>query len=302
MSIQVEKIHDCTGHNAALYALAPSITPGNFLTAGGDGWVVEWNMDRPELGKLLASVETQVFALCPLPEQNRIVAGNMNGGLHWIDLAAPDLTRNLQHHRKGVFGLLSLGPWVFSIGGDGMLSRWDAAKARAVESLQVSQEALRAIAHTETRNEIAVGSSDHCIYLLDAETLAVKQVLANAHANSVFSLAYSPSGQLLLSGGRDAMLRVWDLERQFALVSEQAAHWFTINDIVFAPDGAHFATASRDKTIKIWDAQSFELLKVVDTLRCGGHTRSVNRLLWLPDSLISCGDDRLAMRWNINPQ
>jgi len=302
MSLQVEKIHECTGHNAALYALAPGTAPEHFLTAGGDGWVVDWDREHPELGKLLAAVETQVFSICTLPEHNRIVAGNMNGGLHWIDLAAPDLTRNVQHHQKGVFGLLSLGPWVFSIGGDGMLSRWDAAKARAVESLVVSQEALRAIAYSETRNELALGASDRCIYLLDAETLAIRQVLNHAHANSVFSLAYFPSGEKLLSGGRDAMLRVWDLENQSALISEQPAHWFTINHVVFSPDGMYFATASRDKTIKIWDAQSIELLKVVDTLRCGGHTRSVNRLLWLPDSLISCGDDRLAMRWKITPQ
>lgn len=301
MSIQVEKLHDCSGHNAALYALALGINPGHFLTAGGDGWVVEWDMDRPELGKLMASVETQVFALCTIPAHNRIVAGNMHGGLHWIDLAAPDLTRNLLHHRKGVFGLLPLGPWVFSIGGDGMLSRWDAAGARVVESLQVSQEALRAIAFSETRNELALGSSDRSIYLLDAETLAIRQVLANAHTNSVFSLSYTQSGQQLLSGGRDAMLRVWNLESQAALISEQAAHWFTINDIVLSPDGLLFATASRDKTIKIWDAQSFELLKVLDTLRFGAHTRSVNRLLWSPDSLISCGDDHLAMRWKISP-
>ncbi len=311
MLLQVEKIHTCSGHNAALYALAPGQTDRHFLSAGGDGWVVEWDLDDPELGKLVASVETQCFSLCTFSDRNRIVAGNMNGGLHWIDRESPTLTRNVLHHKKGVYALEVIGQtsdqpaedgWLFSAGGDGFLTRWDAANARTVESLQLSHQALRAVAFAENRRELAVGGSDQSIYLLDSETLEVKRILKNAHTNSVFSLAYSPNGARLLSGGRDAMLRVWDLEQDCVLISEQPAHLYTINHLVFSPDGALFATASRDKTLKIWNAETFELLKVVDTLRFGGHTRSVNRLLWLPDGLVSCGDDRLAMIWKITVQ
>lgn len=299
MPIRINKIHSCSGHRAALYALAPGRTVRHFLTAGGDGWVVEWDLDDPETGKLVASVEAQCFSLSLLPDRNRIVAGNMNGGLHWIDRENPEFTRNVQHHQTGVYDLQPIGRWLFSAGGDGFLTRWDVANARIVESLQLSHQALRAISFSEKRKEIAVGASDKCIYLLDAETLAIKRVLKNAHTNSVFTLSYSPNEKYLLSGGRDAMLRVWDLENDFALHSEQPAHLYTINHLVFSPDGSLFATASRDKTLKIWDAQTFELLKVVDTLRFGSHTRSVNRLLWLSDCLISCGDDGLAMLWKI---
>lgn len=263
---------------------------------------MEWDLDDPELGKLVASVETQTFALCALPDRNRIVAGNMNGGIHWIDRAYPDLTRNVQHHKKGVYALESIGDWLLSAGGDGYLTRWDAGQSRTVESLQLSHQALRSLVFSTQRNEIAVGASDQSIYLLDAETLAIKHILKNAHTNSVFTLAYAPNGKHLLSGGRDAMLRVWDLENDCALISEQAAHWYTLNHLVFSPDGQFFATASRDKTFKIWDSETFELLKVVDTQRFGGHTRSVNRLLWLPDCLISCGDDALVMLWEITAQ
>ena len=299
MPLEIEKIHTCTGHNAALYALAPGHNSRHFLTAGGDGWVVEWDLDAPDLGKLVASVETQIFALCALPDPNRIVAGNMNGGLHWIDRRQPEQTRNVQHHKRGVYALQAIGPWLFSAGGDGFLTRWDAAEARSVESLQLSHQSLRSIAFSEKRGEIAVGASDCSIYVLDAETLEIKQVFRDAHSNSVFTLAYSPNENYLLSGGRDAMLRVWNLDQAGALISEQPAHLFTLNHLVFSPDGALFATASRDRTLKIWDAQTFELLKVLDTLRFGSHPRSVNRLLWLPDSLISCGDDRAAMCWRI---
>lgn len=291
--------HTSTGHRAALYALAPGRTARHVLSAGGDGWITEWDLDAPETGRVIATVPGQIFSLLSLSE-SRLVAGDMNGGLHWIDLATPDNSRDVPHHRTGVYDLLALSEWVLSAGGDGALTRWDAATGRPVESLQLSGQALRVLAFSPLRNELALGSSDHAIYLLDAGTLALKRVLTAAHDNSVFAVAYSPDGRYLLSGGRDAMLRVWDLEKDLVLCSEQAAHWFTLNHLVFSPDGCHFATASRDKTIKIWETESFSLLKVLDTIRDGGHINSVNRLLWLPDCLVSCSDDRTVKIWEMN--
>lgn len=300
--LEIKQIHACTGHNAALYALARGRSDRHFLSAGGDGWIVEWSLDEPETGRVQASVDTQVFSLCTLEPGRRVVAGNMNGGVHWIDFQYPEQTRNFQHHKKGVYALVSFESSLFSAGGEGVLTRWDPPSGRSLESLQLSHQALRALDVSGKRREIAVGASDQHIYLLDADTLAIKHKIKNAHSNSVFCLRYHPDGRHLLSGGRDAMLRVWDLEAPESAVSAQAAHWYTLNDLVFSPDGALFASASRDKTLKIWDASNFELLKVVDTIRYGGHIRSVNRLLWLPDALVSAGDDRAAMIWSVSVQ
>lgn len=298
------RLHTFTGHRAAVYALARGRGAGHFLSAGGDGWIAEWNLEEPDTGRVIASTEGRIFSLCIIPEQQLLVAGNMEGGLNWIHLDAPENNRNIQHHHKGVFDLLPLGDSLLSAGGDGLLTRWDARQARAEESVQLSKQALRTIAYSEMRRELAVGASDNHLYFLDSDTLEWKGVLHNAHENSVFTLAYSPDQKYLLSGGRDAWLKVWNLsEGDFSLpaLSEkspaQAAHLFTVNHITFSPDGALVATASRDKTIKIWDAESFELLKVLDTIRHGGHINSVNRLLWLEDALISASDDKSLMVW-----
>ena len=210
--MKIEKIHTCTGHRAAIYTLAPGKDERHFLSAGGDGWVTEWNLDDPETGQLAASVETQVFSLCSLPN-GRMVAGDMNGGVRWIDRLAPGDTRNIQHHQKGTFDILAAGNWVFTVGGDGVLTRWDMEKGRSEESFQLSNQALRSISFSEKRQELAVGASDNSIYLLDAETFELRHILENAHANSIFTVAYSPDGRHLLSGGRDAMLKVWEMRK-----------------------------------------------------------------------------------------
>ena len=290
-----------TGHKAAIFALAPGSSDRYFLSAAGDGWVVRWDLAEPELGKLIARAESGIFSLLHLPAEELVIAGNRDGGIHWIDLQDDTRTRNISHHQKGVFAIYQHRDFILTLGGGGTLSRWSLAERRVLESFQLTHQSLRAIDYHEGRNELAISASDHHIYILDAESWSIKHLIRKAHDNSVFTLRYSPDGNFLLSGGRDAQLKTWVIERDFELSKEQPAHWFTINDLVYHPQGHLFATASRDKTIKIWDSATFQLLKVLETARDGGHLNSVNRLYWsnYNNYLISCSDDRSIIIWDI---
>ncbi len=301
MKIQIQKKAQLTGHNSSIFKVVPFKQPHLFLSGAGDGWIVEWDLNDPEMGKLLSKVETQIFSLKYLEGHELLVVGNMEGGVHWINLNEPDATKNIAHHSNGVFAIERVGESVLTAGGKGVLTRWDIKEARTIESLHLTNKSLRCIAYSKARNELAIGASDHCIYLLDATNLEIKQVIEKAHDNSVFTVLYSPDNRYLISGGRDAHLRIRDLENGGKEISFQPAHWFTINHLAIHPKGQLLATASRDKTIKIWDANTFELIKVLDTVRDGGHVNSVNHLYWSThnNELISCSDDRSIIVWSI---
>jgi len=208
--------------------------------------------------------------------------------------------KNIAHHKNGIFDIQYIDDHIYTAGGDGKLTKWQPEVMRPIETFALTAESIRSLAYNEARQEWAVGTSDHAIYLLD-NYLQIKKSIAKAHDNSVFSVRYSPDGKYLLSGGRDAHLKVWDVAHDFELISSQPAHWFTLNDIAYHPKGHLFATASRDKTIKIWAADTFKLVKVIDTARYGCHVNSVNKLLWTSheNQLISCSDDRTIMAWHV---
>jgi len=299
MKIKVKKYIQLTGHRASVYSLTQGKEPHLILSGSGDGWVVEWNLNDPELGRLVAKAEANIFSL--FENKDLIVAGNMNGGIHWIYPNELERNKDIAHHQKGVFDIQLFDNHLFTTGGKGILTKWSMEERRPVLSLHVSARSLRQMAFSKKRNEIAVGASDTNIYILDANTFDVKEILEDAHDHSVFTVKYSTDGKYLLSGGRDAHLKVWEIENKYKRISSQPAHYFTINDIAFHPDGKIFATASRDKTIKIWSLQDFKLLKVLDVARDGGHINSVNSLLWTTHHnwLVSGSDDRSLIIWEV---
>ncbi len=320
--MDVKKIAQLTGHQAAVFAVGQGRTPQHIISGAGDGWLVEWDLATPDVGRLLAKVERNIFSLQYLKHQNRIIVGDMDGGVRFVDLDNPEKTLNIKHHSKGCFDIQLFENQLFTIGGEGTITRWSVDESRSLESLQLSTKSLRALDICVEKREIAVGSSDGNVYFLDLDTFDLKKTVKTAHSNSIFAVRYTPDGQHLLTGGRDAFLKLWQLGNGEAEpVFGVAAHLFTLNSIVFHPTRPTiFATASRDKTIRIWETEipnskfqisdpnlssvqisSFKLVKVVDTIRSGCHIRSVNRLFWSPfgDYLVSVSDDRSLIIWSI---
>ena len=302
--MKVERLHTFTGHFGAIYCLEMmDKAMGTFMSAGGDGHIVAWNEAEPDKGKVLATVEGRVFSLLYLKKSQKLVAGDMHGGLHWMNIGSgtPPIGRAL--HQKGVFALAAdlEEQYLFSLGGAGFLGRWSIESGRATESLQLSGHSLRCYAFEAALDLAAIGASDGHIYLVKMNSLEIVQTIQNAHKPSVFSLAWTKNGRYLLSGGRDALLKIWDVEQNFKLVEQKTAHWYTINAIEFSPDGSHFATASRDKSLKVWKTEGFELKKVVAAPRFEAHINSVNRIKWLSNSvLLSASDDRQIIAWHID--
>ena len=320
--MDIKKIAQLTGHQAAVFAVGEGRTPQHIISGAGDGWLVEWDLATPDVGRLLAKVERNIFSLQYLKSQNRIVVGDMDGGVRFVNLDNPEKTLNIKHHSKGCFDIQLFNNQLFTIGGEGNITRWSVDESRSLESLQLSAKSLRALDICVEKREIAVGASDGNVYFLDLDTFELKKTIKTAHTNSVFAVRYTPDGQHLLTGGRDAFLKLWQLDSpENAPAFAVPAHLFTLNSIAFHPTKPTiFATASRDKTIKIWKTEisdskfqisnfklnevqtsNFKLLKVIDTIRSGCHIRSVNRLFWSPfeDYLVSVSDDRSLMVWGI---
>src|SRR5207245_2455417 len=72
------------------------------------------------------------------------------------------------------------------------------------------------------------------------------------HRGMVRSLALSPNGALLASGGEDHQICVWDAAT-YRLRLTLEGHRKSIRTVVFSPDGRLLASGGEDGTLFLWD-------------------------------------------------
>lgn len=299
MNISVKKIGTLTGHSGAVYALEQGVTSAYFYSGSSDKFLALWNLDTLQPEKFAAQFPSIVYAICHIPEKQILLVGTSAGSIHVLDLEKKTEIKILQHHTSSIFDLKysTKTNCFYSAGGDGNFAICSLETLSMIKIKKLCAEKVRSIAFNYHNSEIAIASGDCNIRIFDLTTLEEKKNFV-AHTLSANIICYSPDGNLILTGGRDAHLNIWDA-KSYTLIKSIPAHNYAIYDIVFSPDTKLFATASRDKTVKIWNAETFELQVRINKENYDGHVNSVNKLLWTEKYLVSTGDDRAVMVWEV---
>ncbi|EXJ89129.1 hypothetical protein A1O3_02193 [Capronia epimyces CBS 606.96] len=82
------------------------------------------------------------------------------------------------------------------------------------------------------------------------------------HSNYVYSLAFSPKGNMLVSGSYDEAVFLWDV-RAGRVMRSLPAHSDPVGGVDFLRDGSMVCSCAGDGLIRIWDAGSGQCLKTL---------------------------------------
>ena len=130
----LESIKILTGHTGSIYALE-AIDESHFISSGGDGQIILWDMNDLDNGKLVARIPEQVFSLKYDKAHHRIFIGNMHGGLHLIDWNNKKNLSNVSIHDKGIYKIEIHNNKLYTLGGGGYLKIWDLNSLKLIESI-----------------------------------------------------------------------------------------------------------------------------------------------------------------------
>jgi WD40 repeat protein len=135
------------------------------------------------------------------------------------------------------------------------------------------------------------GSASSPVKLWDLQSNPID--VFSGHEGAVNSVAISPDGQTIVSGGEDKTVRLWNLQGQF-LTLNPLTHGGAVKAVAISPDGQTIVSGSDDKTVRLWDIQGNPIGQPLE------HEAEVKKVAISPDGqkIVSVNDGKVYV-WDI---
>jgi WD40 repeat protein len=284
------KSKEFIGHSGQIFSID---FDGNFIySASADKFVTRWDIMSGNQDSFAIKFEKSPYSIRLFTNAVKLAVGLENGDLHFFDLIKKNEIKYYQQHKSAIFCLLenTSKNQLYSTDSDGNLAVWNTESLKLELILPFSCGKIRRMMLNSEESKLYLACQDGIIRVLDTTFFnLVDEISCHSSGLTAFAL-YPENENLLLTGGKDAYLKLWDLETKSCLKSVPA-HNYVIYDILFS-DSKHFVTISRDKSIKVWDTESFNVVQKIE-FKQGGHKHSVNSILKIDEySFATCSDDK----------
>lgn len=182
----------------------------------------------------------------------------------------------------------------------GPIELWSVEEQRLVRTLEDSIGIWNAVVFSRDGAFLFVAGGESGISgeLRQYNVATGKQLRAyKGHTDSLYSLALSPDGKTLASGGYDQKIKLWSTDSG-AELKTLTGHNGCVYALDFRSDGKILASASGDRTVKLWDVLSGERR---DTL--SQSLKELYTVAFSPDGkrVAAGGVDNRIRVWEVSP-
>ncbi|MCS7265462.1 MAG: WD40 repeat domain-containing serine/threonine-protein kinase [Armatimonadetes bacterium] len=247
-----------TGHPKSVRMIT-MLSPTKLASAGWEGTVRIWNW---QTGKLLQVMEAQI--------------GQLNA------VAASSDQR-----------------WLVA-GGEKGLCVWKAVKKKWIGK-RYPMANVKIVAFNPDDRTLAIGDAQGRIWIWDVVKgwrRPFDGVPVHAHKGAVTALAFNSEGSILLAGGEDANLTVWELIDGMLYLNRRLEGWHMkeIRAVAFRHDSKIAASCSMDDTLRIWRTEDWT---VIFTCKGGQNWALALSFSLFGNFLASASKDETVKVWRL---
>jgi WD40 repeat protein/tRNA A-37 threonylcarbamoyl transferase component Bud32 len=289
-------------HTRGVSSVAFSLNGQRIVSGSFDNTIKVWDATSGDQFLTLKGHTSGVTSVAFNRDGRRIVSGSNDKTVKIWDATTGLETLTLTGHRREVTSVAFSpdGNRIVSVAHDGILKVWDAATGRETLSFKAHKFAVR-VSYSPSGRQIA-SCGDETIKIWDAEN-GQEFLTLNGDTGLVRSVAYSPDGKQIVSGGFDGSLKIWDASTGKVTLTFKGhpktpvsgVGFNSVNSVAFSHDGRQVVSCSQDKSIMIWEVATGQ-----EILTLKGHTRWVSSVAYSPDGkqIVSGGVDGSLKIWD----
>ena len=293
------------GHSSWVKSLAFSPDGQTLASGSWDSTVRLWNAVTGDHKRTIEGHTGMVWSVAFSPDGHTLASGNgnpfpwaANNHIRILDAMTGDVHRTLTAPRMPWVQSVAFSPDGLTIASSGgrEIHRWDVMTGEQKQALKGHRDSVDGLAFSSDGQTIATGSDDGTVRLWNAESGDLERKLEGHTAAAVKTVAFSPDGRMLASGGGGISL--WDVSTGDRLQTLHG-HKKWVNSVSFSPDGRVLASGGDDTTVRLWDVSTGEHLFTLE--ETGSRIRSaVLSVDFSPDgrTLVS-GNWRYVYVWDV---
>lgn len=191
-------------------------------------------------------------------EEGQVLAtgSSDNTGRLWSSENGDSLAE-LRGHRSRIWDICanSAGTLVASGGADGTVRLWDSSKLLEGFTISGNMDASRRVVAEPQGERLVVDEFRSHMTQPSAVLCAPIATMGDSDGSDYYCVRFHPNGRLIIAGGYDSELRVYDAETQ-QLLHCFPGHEGAVSCIAFNARGTLVLSGSKDATVRYWDVVS----------------------------------------------